>query len=238
MRALITMAAAATVAAIPAVALADMTGPAITGTRLDVSARGAVTRMPDVAVISAGVITQAPDARAAVATNAGAMAQVLAALRKAGVADRDMATAQISLNPQYRYAENRPPVVTGYQASNSVTIRFRDVAKSGAILDALVAAGANQINGPSMTIDKPEAALDEARVAAIKTARARAELYAHAAGLTIKRIVSISEAGEMPQPIAMPMMARAKMADSVAQTEIVPGEQEVGITVAVTFELN
>jgi uncharacterized protein len=231
-------AAAMAVAAIPAVSMADTTGPVITGTRLDISARGAVTRVPDVAVISAGVVTQGADARGAMSTNASAMAQVLAALRKAGVADRDMATAQIALSPQYRYAENRPPVVTGYQATNSVTVRFREIAKSGAILDALVAAGANQINGPSLVIDKPEAALDEARIAAMKTARARAELYARAAGLTVKRIVIISESGDIPQPIPMPMM-RAQMADSgMAKTEVVPGEQEVGVTVAVTFELN
>lgn len=231
-------AAAMAVAAIPAVSMADTTGPAITGTRLDISARGAVTRVPDVAVISAGVVTQGPDARGAMSSNASAMAQVVAALRKAGVTDRDMATSQIALSPQYRYAENRPPVVTGYQATNSVTVRFREIAKSGAILDALVAAGANQINGPALVIDKPEAALDEARLAAMKTARARAELYARAAGMTIKRIVSISESGDMPQPIPMPMM-RAQMADSaMAKTEVIPGEQDVSVTVAVTFELN
>lgn len=232
------LAAVVAAATIPAVSMADTTSPTITGTRLDISARGAVTRTPDVAVISAGVVTQAPDARGAMATNASAMAQVLASLRNAGIADRDMATAQIALSPQYRYAENRPPVVTGYQATNSVTVRFRDIAKSGAILDALVAAGANQINGPSLVIDKPEAALDEARVAAVKTARARAELYARAAGLTVKRIVAISESGDMVQPMPMPMM-RAQMADAgMAKTEVVPGEQEVGVTVAVTFELN
>jgi uncharacterized protein len=237
MSALKTAVAAMAVAGFPVSSMADTTGPTISGTRLDILARGVVSRVPDVAVISAGVVTQAVDARGAMATNASAMAQVLAALRKAGVADRDMATAQIALNPQYRYAENRPPVVTGYQANNSVTVRFREIAKSGAILDALVAAGANQINGPTLTIDKPEAALDEARLDAMKIARARAELYARAAGMTIKRIVAISESSDMSRPVPMPMM-RAQMADAAAKTEIVPGEQEVGVSVAVTFELN
>lgn len=237
MQAFKTLAAVLAVAAIPAAGMAQMTGPTITGTRLDISARGTVSRVPDVAVISAGVVTQAPDARTAMATNATAMSQVLAALRKAGVADRDIATAQIALSPQYRYAENRPPVVTGYQASNSVTVRFRDIAKSGVILDALVAAGANQINGPSLVVDKPDAALDEARGAALKTARARAELYAHAAGLSVKRIVAITETGDMPQPVPMTMV-RAQMADMAGKTEIVPGEQELGVSLSVTFELN
>ena len=168
--------------------------------------------------------------------NTTAMARVLAALRGAGVANRDMATAQISLNPQYRYVENQPPVVTGYQATNSVTVRFRDIAKSGAILDALVAAGANQINGPTLTLDKPQAAQDEARADAIKIARARAELYASAAGLTVKRIVVINEMGEISRPMPM-LQARGVASDMAAKSEIVPGEQDIGVSVSVTFEL-
>ena len=231
-----TLALAATMAALPLAAMAEVTGPTVSGTRLDVVAQGTVKRVPDVAIISAGVITTARDAKSAMASNATAMARVLGALRSAGVAERDMATAQIGLNPQYRYVENQPPVVTGYQANNSVTVRFRDIAKSGAILDALVGAGANQINGPTLTIDKPEAAQDEARTDAIKTARTRAELYARAAGLTVKRIVAISETSTMSGPQPMPYV-RAQMADASAKSEVVPGEQDVGVTVSVTFEL-
>ena len=231
-----TLALAATMAALPLAAMAEVTGPTVSGTRLDVVAQGSVKRVPDVAIISAGVVTTARDAKSAMASNATAMARVLAALRSAGVAERDMATAQIGLSPQYRYVENQPPVVTGYQANNSVTVRFRDIAKSGAILDALVGAGANQINGPTLTIDKPEAAQDEARTDAIKTARTRAELYARAAGLTVKRIVAISETSTMSGPQPMPYV-RAQMADASAKSEVVPGEQDVGVTVSVTFEL-
>ena len=231
-----TLALAATMAALPLAAMAEVTGPTVSGTRLDVVAQGTVKRIPDVAIISAGVITTARDAKSAMASNATAMARVLGALRSTGVAERDMATAQIGLTPQYRYVENQPPVVTGYQANNSVTVRFRDIAKSGAILDALVGAGANQINGPTLTIDKPEAAQDEARTDAIKTARTRAELYARAAGLTVKRIVAISETSTMSGPQPMPYV-RAQMADASAKSEVVPGEQDVGVTVSVTFEL-
>ena len=230
------VALAAAMAALPTLAMAEVSGPTVTGTRLDIIAQGSVKRVPDVAIISAGVVTQARDAKDAMAANATAMARVLTALRGAGVADRDMATAQIGLSPQYRYAENQPPVVTGYQANNSVTVRFRDIAKSGAILDALVAAGANQISGPTLTLDKPEAALDEARADAIKTARARAELYAKAAGMTVKRIVAISETGDVARPMPM-MQMRAMASDAMAKSEIVPGEQDVGVTLSVTFEL-
>ncbi|MBA3897434.1 MAG: SIMPL domain-containing protein [Sphingomonadaceae bacterium] len=223
--------------ALPAAANAEVATQTIAGTRLDVTARGEVRRVPDVAVISAGVVTQARDARTALSDNAARMTRVLAALRKAGVAERDIATAQIALNAQYRYAENLPPAITGYQANSSVTVRFRDIARSGAILDALVAEGANQISGPSLTIDKPEAAQDEARLAAMMTARARAELYAKAAGLSVRRIVAISESGDEivrpPVPYAMAMRA-----DAAPKTEIVPGDQAVGVTLSVTFELN
>jgi uncharacterized protein len=230
------VALAAAMAALPTASMAEITGPAVTGTRLDIVVQGSVKRVPDIAIISAGVVTQARDAKSAMAANATAMARVLTALRGAGVADRDMATAQIGLSPQYRYAENQPPVVTGYQANTSVTVRFRDIAKSGAILDALVAAGANQISGPTLTLDKPEAAQDEARADAIKTARARAELYAKAAGLTVKRIVAIGENGDVGRPMPM-MQMRAQMSDASAKSEIVPGEQDVGVSLTVTFEL-
>ncbi|WP_293881758.1 SIMPL domain-containing protein [Sphingomonas sp.] len=229
--------AAATLGAlIPAAASAEI-AQVISGTRLDISARGEVTRVPDVAVISAGVLTQAKDAQTALADNATQMTRVLAALKRAGVADRDVSTSSIGLSAQYLYAENKPPVVTGYQANNSVTIKFRDVAKSGTILDALVAAGANQINGPNLMIDKPAPALNEARVQAMALARSRAELYAKAAGLTVKRIVSIGESADEQGPRPYPMMMMARDGAS-AKTQITPGEQQIGVTLTVTFELN
>ncbi len=208
------------------------------GTILDVSAEGRTTRVPDLATIRAGVVTHAPTAAAALSDNAARMAKVLAALKRAGIAPRDVATATVGLSPQYRYADNVPPVITGYQANNGVTIRFRDVAKSGTILDTLVAEGANQIDGPNLSIDKPDAALDEARTDAVKRARARAELYAAAAGLKVGRVISIAEAGQDAgggggvQPM---MFARAAMAD--AKTEVVPGDKTVTVTLSVRFLL-
>lgn len=209
----------------------------LAGTRLDVTARGEVRRVPDIAVISAGVVTQAADAGAAMRDNAARIARVVAALKKAGIADKDIATSSINLSPQYRYNNNEPPVITGYQANNQLTIRFRDIGKSGSVIDALVKEGANQVNGPSMEIDKPEAALDEARVAATKAARARADLYASAFGLKVKRVISISEQdGYSPQPV--PMAMRTMAADSAeAKTTVMAGEQGVTVTLSVAFEL-
>lgn len=210
---------------------------AISGTRLDIVATGEVARIPDIARISAGVVTQASSATAAIAQNARQMESVRGALRRAGIADRDIQTSQISLNPEYRYVENQPPVLTGYRASNEVSVRFRDIANTGKILDALVAEGANQINGPMLGLDKPEQALDEARASALKTAQARADMYARSLGRRVRRIVSISEAGAQYQPIPRPMMAMSRAMGEVAQSKIDPGEQVVAVSLSVSFEL-
>lgn len=209
---------------------------AIAGTQLDIVAEGKTTRVPDIATVSAGVVSQATDAAGAMRDNAQRMTRVIAALKQAGIAERDIQTASIALNPQYRYQDGKAPVITGYQASNTVSVRFRDIDKAGAILDTLVAQGANQIDGPNLSIDKPAAALDEARLDAMKTARARAELYAQAAGLKVKRIISISEQQEMGRPMPMPVM-RMQAADAVAESKIAAGEQSVGVTLSVRFEL-
>ena len=209
----------------------------VAGTRLDISATGSVSRVPDLAIISAGVVTKSPTASGAIADNAARMERVRAALKRAGIADRDIQTSSINLNPDYRYDNNQPPVLTGYQASNSVSIRFRDIRKSGKILDALVAQGANQINGPSLTIDKPEAAYDEARTKALAAGRARADLYARSLGMRVTRLLSVSEGGtNMPRPpYPMAMMAQAERSD--AKTAIEPGSQDLEITLAMSFEL-
>jgi uncharacterized protein YggE len=209
----------------------------LAGTRLDIQAEGEVTRAPDIAAINAGVITQSPTAAAATSQNATRMAAVVKALRAAGVADRDIQTGSISLQPQYRYAEGVAPKITGYQASNRVTVKFRDIAKAGPILDTLVAQGANQIDGPNFLIDKADEALDAARTQAIVKARARAELYARAAGLSVKRILSISESGAGAPPPPMPVMMMREAKAQAADTMIVPGEQKLTISVSVSFEL-
>ena len=211
--------------------------PVISGTRLDVVAEGEVRRKPDIAEISAGVTTQSATAGEAMRENSQRMAAVVAALKKVGVAERDIQTASINLSPQYRYADNQPPQLVGYRAANQVQVRFRDIARAGGILDALVAQGANQINGPNFTLDDPDAALDEARTTAIAKARQRANLYASAAGLKVKRILAISEGSQGAQPpYPMPVM-RMAVAEKAADTAIEPGENRVAVSVNVIFEL-
>ena len=142
------------------------------GTLLSISAQAEARRVPDVATLSAGVVTQAADANAAMRANATQMDKVMAAIKAAGIAERDIRTSGISLNPQYKYVENQSPTITGYQASNTVDLKVRDVARLGKVLDALVASGANQVNGPNFEIDQPEPVYDQARRDALQKAGA------------------------------------------------------------------
>ena len=203
---------------------------------LSLTAAGRVTRPPDLAELSAGVLSAAPTASAALAENNRAMAAMVAALRKAGIASADIQTSNLSLQPQYRYENNRPPVLVGYQASNTVVLRVRKLDQTGQLIDTLVAQGANQISGPSFSLDRPEAALDAARTAAITAARDRAGLYARAAGLKVKRILSITEGGASQPPSPAPMM-RTAMAEAAPAPPVEGGEVALGVSVSVSFEL-
>lgn len=214
--------------AVPAAATSD-------GTLLSVSAQAEASRVPDVASLSTGVVTQAVDANAALAANAKQINQVMAAIKAAGIAEKDIQTSGINVNPQYKYTDNQPPTITGYQASNTVSIKVREIGKLGEVLDALVASGANQVNGPSFEIDQPEAVYDEARRAALEKAQQRAQMYAKSLGMKVRRIVSISEGGGFQPPRPM-MMAKAAF-DRAESSPVSPGETTLTANLDVVFEL-
>ena len=205
------------------------------GTLLSVAASAEASSVPDVATLSAGVVTQASDGNTAMRQNAERMVKVLAAIKAAGIAEKDVQTSGVNLNPQYRYAENEAPKITGYQASNTVSLKVRDIARLGQVLDALAAQGSNQINGPSFEIDKPDPVFDQARLGALKKAQARADTYARALGLRVRRIVSISEGGGGFRP--MPMMAMGKAMDQAESTPVSPGTTTLTVNLDVVFEL-
>ncbi|MFD0850442.1 SIMPL domain-containing protein [Sphingosinicella xenopeptidilytica] len=234
-----TLLALGALAATAATPVSAQTAPSVPAeTLLSLTATGESTRVPDIAIISAGVVTQAAEARAALTANNSQMTRVVAALKKAGIAERDIQTSNINLNPQYSYEERKPPQLIGYQAANTVTVKLRKLASAGDVIDALVTEGANQVNGPTFGLDKPEDATNEARLDAIKKARSRADLYAGAAGLRVKRIVSISEGGGYQPPYPMPkMMVRAEAADAAAAPPVEAGEVGTNVTVTVVFEL-
>jgi len=229
-------------------------------TLLNVTANGQSRRRPDLAVFSAGVVTHGKNAGEAMAANAKRMEQVIAALRRAGIADRDIQTSALSLQPQYYNPERermlierraretgttppetepQAPRIIGYEARNQVTVRVRKLDQMGRIIDTLAEAGANQIDGPSFTLDEPEAATDEARTEAMRVARQRAELYARAAGLRVARIVSISESGGY-YPVAQEIVvtgARVGAPPPPPPSPVLPGEVALGVGLSVQFAL-
>lgn len=227
------LALALMLSAVPAAAQIAPQAP----TTLSISADAKVERAPDVADISAGVVTQGASASEAMRANATRMSAVIEALKRAGVAERDIQTSSLNLQPQYKYQDNMPLQLIGYQANNSVSVQMRRLTDMGRIIDALVSAGSNQINGPTFRVDKPDAALDEARTAAVAKARARAELYARAAGMRVKRILSIGENGSANPPYPVPMYARAQSVAMDKSTPVSPGDVELSANVSVVFEL-
>lgn len=237
---LLAAAALAALAALATTASAQVTAPTPTaagdGTLLSVSARGEAQRVPDVATLSAGVVTQAADANDALRANAAQMNRLMEAVARAGIEKRDIRTSGLGVSPQYRRGDGQAPEISGYQANNMVSLTVRDIAKLGQVIDALVASGANQVHGPQFEIGEPDEAYDEARRAALQTARARAGLYAEALGLQIRRIVSISEGGGfMPPP--MPMMGMRALSADAESSPVSPGESTLSVSLDVVFEL-
>lgn len=203
---------------------------------LSVSGRGQVTAPPDMAVIQAGVQTRAESASEALRANSAAMAKVLDELRTHDIAERDIQTVNFRVQPEYRHDRNTGEAeMIGYQAGNDVRVRVRDLDRLGVLLDALVTAGSNQLQGISFAIDDTMALLDQARDQAIEDARRRAERYAAAAGVRVGRVLSISEAGaETPRPLMRMAAAEMTMASSVP---VASGEQELSVSVNVVYEL-
>jgi len=221
-------------AAAPALAQADT---AFKATTFNLSAYGETRIAPDMATINLGVQTDAPTAAEALKANGARMNQVLAALKKAGIAERDIQTSNLNLNAQYAYEQNQPPKLTGYQASNQVTITVRDLTKLGAAVDATVNAGANTVNGISFGLATPQAAEDAARLEAVKALQAKAELYGRATGYKAVRLVNLSEGGGYtPAPPPMPVYAMAMKREMSDATSVSAGELRVRVDVSAVYE--
>lgn len=228
---------------------------------LSLGAEGTSRRTPDIALFNAGVVTQATTASEALADNSRKMDRVIAALKRAGIAERDIQTQAISLQPRYSDPERdaqmlsrttgRPyvppteaPKIIGYEARNSVQIRVRKLGEMGKIIDTLIAEGANQVDGPSFTLDQPREAMDEARREAIAVGRQRAELYAQATGMRVARLLSVSEGGGYypVQPVIAVTGSRigyggAPPPPPPPPAPVSPGELNLGTNVSMQFEL-
>lgn len=204
---------------------------------LNLAASGEVRVAPDMATVTFGVVTEAPTAQAAMAQNAERMNAVSAALRRAGIAERDIQTSGLNLQAQYDYQENQPPKLRGYQASNRVTVRVMDLTKTGATVDAVVAAGVNQIDGVAFGLKDPTTAENEARRLAVRALQAKAQLYAEALGVTLGGVRSLNEGGGYtPQP-PMPMYAMRAQSMAADSTPVSGGELSVKIDVTGVYDI-
>ena len=196
-----------------------------------VTGEGTASAVPDNAVIRLGVSSQGKTARAASDANAKEMTVVLAAIKDSGVADRDIQTTSLSLQPQYEPNKTGAPRLIGFQANNQVTVKIRDIGALPTVLDRAIAAGANEMSGIEFVVSEQTKLLDKARAAAIADAHRKAELYANAAGMKVGRVMAISEEGAAPQPRPYQAMRAG------AAAPIAPGEQMLRAVVTVSYEL-
>jgi uncharacterized protein len=202
---------------------------------ISVTGESHISVPPDLAQIDAGVTSDARTAREAAEANNAAMGKVLVALKVTGIDEKDVQTSRLSLQPQYSLAkQGSPATVTGYRASNRVTVRLHDVTKVASVIDTVVGAGANEIGGINFMVSQASKLLDEARAQAIADARRKAEIYAKAAGVTLGLPLSISEGGAV-QPVFRARIA-APMA-AAAPVPIAQGEETLSVTVGVTWAI-
>lgn len=205
---------------------------------ISVTGTGRVVISPDVADLRVGVSVSRPTVKAAREAAAESMSKVVAALKKLGIADADIQTTILSLQPVYDYSTNtNPPRLTGYQLQNSVAVTVRDLDKVGDAIDNSLAAGATTFDGVSFRVDDPAKAEAQAREAAMAQAKAKAETLAKGAGVSLAGVASISEtAAPVPYPMYYARDAAGVAApDKSVPTPVEAGTNEVTVTVAVSF---
>jgi len=205
---------------------------------LNLSAYGEAKIAPDMATINFGVMTEAATAAEAMSQNTARMNQVMAALRRAGVEERDIQTSGLNLQPQYTYRPEQTPELRGYQAINRVTVKLYQLDRVGRTADAVVSAGVNQIDGISFGLRDPQAAEDAARRDAVRALQAKARLYAEALGQPLGQLRSLTEGGGYAPRPPMPMYARAEVASMDASgNSVAPGELTVRIDITGIYDL-
>ncbi|HEY7774944.1 MAG TPA: SIMPL domain-containing protein [Kineobactrum sp.] len=209
--------------------------------QIRVVGEGTATLAADLALVGLTVTREADTAGEALAANSAAMQEVLLAMREEGIAERDLQTAQFSIQPRYQHSprtpsgEQEPPQIVGYSVSNSLSVRVRNISRVGAILDRSVALGVNEGGNIVFGNDDPSAALAQARAAAVTDALTRAKTLTAAAGVKVGRILEISEQSSQPRP--MPM-ARAEMMMSAADAvPIASGENSYQVRVNIILAI-
>jgi len=206
---------------------------------ISLTGHGEVRAVPDLAIVTMGVLSTAETARKALDDNTKAMTELMASLKAANIETKDIATSNFSVNPRYDYGQNngQPAKLVGYDVTNNVTVTVHKLDAIGSVLDKAVSSGSNQINGISFSISKPDAAMDEARKLAVQDAKRKAELYAAATTTTPGNIISIAEGGPVFQPPMQVQMSARKMSADAANVPISQGEQVISIDVNISWEI-
>lgn len=204
---------------------------------MTVGGEGEASAVPDVAILSIGVETEGASAAEAMSRNAARMSATIAKLKARGVAEKDMQTRNLSVGARYDYSEEgKPPKIVGYTAQNMLTVKLRKLDEAGSIVDDAVGGGANSLGGLSFEIDDPKPLMNQARKDAVADARAKAELYAKAAGVTLGRVLQIQDGFAAP-PAPLPYMdARAVMKEA-GSTPVAAGESTVAAHVTIVYEI-
>ena len=199
-----------------------------------VQGEGRVSAAPDTAIIALGVQRDARDARTAMQAASEAMTSVLSRLDQAGIAPEDIQTTRVGLDPRWQHTQDgAPPRVTGYVASNDLSVRVRDLDALGELLDAVVSQGANTMNGLSFLVADMKPLEEAARIAAVEDARRKAATLADAAGVALGGVVTLSEGGG-GGPV--PMMETAMLSDR-AMVPVAAGQVDVVVTVRAVFAI-
>lgn len=210
------------------------------GPRIVVTGEGEASLRPDIALLTLSVLREAETAGEALAQSSAAMREVIGALKAMGIADRDLQTSGLQIMPRYVYEETpdrgQTSRLIGYQATNTLSVRVRDIARAGEVIDRAVSLGVNQGGDVVFTNDDPEAALDEARKAAVTDATDKARLLADAAGVRLGRVLEINDTMVVMPPV--PVLAKAAAADAAESTPIEPGENAYRVQINMIFELN
>jgi uncharacterized protein YggE len=210
--------------------------PGLRPPSITVAGTGESHGKPDFAQIQVGVVTEALTAAEALRKNNEAMSQLIVMIRKRGIEDRDLQTVQFNVSPRYKYdkAQQETPRITGYQVTNEVHVKIRNLTTLGAFLDETVSLGANQVRGISFGVAEPAQLMDEARKRAIADAQRRARVYAEAAGLKLGKPIRIDEqAGGRPGPYPVARMEAA----AASTVPVAPGEQAFSVTVTVSYAI-
>lgn len=221
--------------AAPGAALAAEHEPA---PRIVVTGEGEMAVKPDLAILTLTVMREAPTASEALTADNKAMGDVITALKTAGIADRDLQTANLSIAPRYStvtpHKPDEPAKIVAYQVANTLTVRVRDIGKVGGVIDRAVKLGVNEDGAIDFANDDPSAATTEARKRAVADAVKKAHTLAEAAGVKVGKVLQISEQAYAPRPLPM----RAKTFAAAEAVPVAPGENDYRVTVSMTFELD